>query len=138
MITKRKEKAMKKSKYFCTIFLFLSCLVLFGCGNSTAKSDADSDNCILVEVPENSTIQDLFTFKSSKQLYLTGGTSFGVADGSIYIGILEDGNSIVWRTDSAFLYVPGEASDTSIIYYGKQFAEDPISYQEFQSQIENK
>lgn len=138
MITQRKEKAMKKSKYFCIILLLLNCLVLFGCGNSTAKSDTDSDGFLLVQVPENSTIQDLFTFKSTKQLYLTGGTSFGVADGSIYIGILEDGNSVVWRTDSTFLYVPGEASDTSIIYYGKQFAKDPISYQEFQSQIENK
>ena len=63
MITQRKEKAMKKSKYFCIILLLLSCLVLFGCGNSTAKSDTDSDGFLLVQVPENSTIQDLFTFK---------------------------------------------------------------------------
>ena len=122
---------MRKWKYLCVFVMTLSIIMLVGCGKSTEKSPADNDNCVVVEVPEGSEVKSIFHFESTSQTSLTGGSGVGVADGVYRMGKLEDGNSIVWRSEDVFLYVPGEAEAKEILHYGTRLKDTPISYDEF-------
>ena len=122
---------MEKWKYLCVLVMTLSIIILVGCGKSAEKSPTDNDNCVVVEVPEGSEVKNIFHFQSTSQTSLTGRTGVGVSDGVYRMGKLESGNSIVWRTEDVFLYVPGEAESKQILHYGKRLQDTPISYDEF-------
>ena len=95
---------MKKVKCFLAV-LMLSSVMLLGCGDSAEKVESDSDQCVVVQVPDGSTVEELFTFKQKTQMAL----SYLEDDSTtVYrIGDLEEGGSIVWGANDAFLYVPG-------------------------------
>ncbi|WP_461873829.1 hypothetical protein [Fusicatenibacter sp.] len=117
---------MKRKKQVYSFLVGLVMVVLIGCGKQTSEASGDSDGCIVVQIPEGSTIESLFDFKSTEQISLSGATS-----GIIHVGILEDGNSVVWNSDSVFLYVQGEAQDVSVMHYSYRLEDKPISYSEF-------
>ena len=123
---------MKKIKSFFIIILSLCIIALTGCLKKPTEEVKTTDDCVTVQLPEGSAVKDLFQFKSTDQIFVAG------ADRSIYIGYLEDGNSVVWDAGDEFLYVKGEAKDASIIYYMNQLREDPITYNEFQEQYNNE
>lgn len=52
---------MKKVKCFLAV-LMLSSVMLLGCGDSAEKVESDSDQCVVVQVPDGSTVEELFTF----------------------------------------------------------------------------
>ena len=63
---------MKKVKCFLSV-LMLSSVMLLGCGDSAEKVESDSDQCVVVQVPDGSTVEELFTFKQKTQrLYCMG------------------------------------------------------------------
>lgn len=80
----------------------------------------------MVQVPEGSTVESLFNFTSTEQISVSGSVS-----GFVRIGNLENGNSVVWNSDSVFLYVQGEANRVSVVYYLNRLRDDPISYSQF-------
>lgn len=84
---------MKKVKCFLAV-LMLSSVMLLGCGDSAEKVESDSDQCVVVQVPDGSTVEELFTFKQKTQMAL----SYLEDDSTtVYrIGDLEEGGSIVW------------------------------------------
>ena len=128
---------MVKVKYFLALSL-LSSILLVGCGKSAAEVSGDSDNCVVVQTPEGSTIEELFDFKQQKQIALSNwGDDYSAS--TIYrVGELEDGDSLIWKSDSVFLYVPGEAKDTSIVHYKNRLQDAPISYENFKDQCNNE
>ena len=83
---------MKKVKCFLAV-LMLSSVMLLGCGDSAEKVESDSDQCVVVQVPDGSTVEELFTFKQKTQMAL----SYLEDDSTtVYrIGDLEEGGSIV-------------------------------------------
>lgn len=134
---------MSRAKKMMILFLLsISIMMLTGCGviskflsKETEETEVkDDDGCIAVQLPEGSSVEKTFDFKSKQEIYVSGASGFGVPDGSINIGILENGNSVAWNSDSVFLYIQGEAQDNSVIHYAKQLGNDPISYEEFKAQ----
>lgn len=128
---------MIKVKYVLAVSL-LSGVMLMGCGKSETKASEDSDNCVVVQVPENSTIEELFDFTSKSNIALS---TWGDDDDTISVykvGTLKNGGSIVWGTGNVFLYVPGEAKKASIIHYKNRLQDTPISYENFKDQSNNK
>lgn len=128
---------MKKHTLVIMLFI-LSILFLVGCSNKS-KEAKDTDNCTLVSVPYGQTagkqVPNLFSFTSTQQTALSGS---GTSDGIIKTGVLENGNSIVWReNDHVFLYIPGEASDFSILHYTMRLnqTDTAISYEDFEEQL---
>ena len=61
---------MKKVKCFLAV-LMLSSVMLLGCGDSAEKVESDSDQCVVVQVPDGSTVEELFTFKQKTQMALS-------------------------------------------------------------------
>ena len=128
------------------LLLSVSIMTSTGCGKlskllskETEETEVkDDDGCVAVQLPEGSSVEKIFQFKSKEQIYVSGASGFGVSDGVINIGILEDGNSVAWDSDSEFLYIQGEAEDTSVIHYAKQLRNLPISYEEFKTQYLQK
>ena len=49
---------MKKVKCFLAV-LMLSSVMLLGCGDSAEKVESDSDQCVVVQVPDGSTVEEL-------------------------------------------------------------------------------
>lgn len=43
--------------------------MITGCGKKAAKVSSDSDNCIVVQTPEGSTVEELFEFKQKNKLH---------------------------------------------------------------------
>lgn len=128
---------MSKRKCFYAVMLMLafSILMLTGCGKGASKEAKKEEDGVVVALPEGSKVESVFHFESKETMGVHGATSFGIPDGMVlYIGTLEDGNSVVWYSDSVFLYLPGEANTTNIIYYAKRLKEDPIAYDEFEKQ----
>lgn len=119
---------MKQVKCFLAV-LMLSSVMLLGCGDSAEKVESDSDQCVVVQVPDGSTVEELFTFKQKTQMAL----SYLEDDSTtVYrIGDLEEGGSIVWGANDAFLYVPGGADDSDILHYKDRLQDTPISYENF-------
>lgn len=123
-----------KVKYYLGCLIVGGIMILSGCGKAAEEVSVDSDNCILVQAPEGCTIEDLFDFKQKRQIALLNwGDSPG--DSKVYtVGELEGGDSIIWQTDSAFIYLPGEAKETNIVHYKNRLQDEPISYKEFSDQ----
>ena len=107
---------MTRKKQVYLFLLSLSMMILIGC----------TDGSVVVQVPEGSTVESLFDFTSTENISLSGATS-----GIIHVGNLENGNSVVWRSDSVFLYLQGKARDVSVVYYSNRLDDDPIPYSEF-------
>lgn len=127
---------MTKLQRLCIVALAFSFMMLAGCGKTTSGETEDSDSCVVVQVPEGDAVEDLFQFQSKKQINVSTLNDVSKLDGTIHIGILENGNSVVWRSDSVFLYVPGEASDASVVHYSNKLLEgEPISYEEFNESV---
>ena len=125
---------MTKLQRLCIVALAFSFMMLAGCGKTTSGETEDSDSCVVVQVPEGDAVEDLFQFQSKINVSTLNDVS--KLDGTIHIGILENGNSVVWRSDSVFLYVPGEASDASVVHYSNKLLEgEPISYEEFNESV---
>lgn len=102
--------------------VFLLCNIL----DLLIYSKEVTDGSVVVQVPEGSTVESLFDFTSTENISLSGATS-----GIIHVGNLENGNSVVWRSDSVFLYLQGKARDVSVVYYSNRLDDDPIPYSEF-------
>ena len=116
---------IRRKKVYVFLFSLIAMLVV-GCGSAETEKTEDTDGCIVVQVPEGETVQSLFSFESKQTLSLSG-----AASGMVYMGFLSDRNSVVWVSDSTFLYVPGEARVESAIYYRNRLRDDPIPYDEF-------
>lgn len=128
---------MNKVGYFLTLSM-LSSVMLTGCGNSTETVSRDTDNCIVVQTPADSTVEGLFDFKHKQQLALSTWGNDASSSTVYNICELEDGNSIVWQSEDVFLYVPGVASDRSILHYKDRLQDTPISYEDFENQRNNE
>ena len=59
---------MKRKKQVYSFLVGLVMVVLIGCGKQTSEVSGDSDGCIVVQIPEGSTIESLFDFKSTEQM----------------------------------------------------------------------
>ena len=86
---------MTRKKQVYLFLLSLSMMILIGCGKSTSETKEVTDGSVVVQVPEGSTVESLFDFTSTENISLSGATS-----GIIHVGNLENGNSVVWRSDS--------------------------------------
>ena len=117
---------MTRKKQVYLFLLSLSMMILIGCGKSTSETKEVTDGSVVVQVPEGSTVESLFDFTSTENISLSAATS-----GIIHVGNLENGNSVVWRSDSGFLYLQGKARDVSVVYYSNRLDDDPIPYSEF-------
>ena len=117
---------MTRKKQMYLFLMILSMMMLIGCGKSTSETKEVTDGSVVVQVPEGSTVESLFDFTSTENISLSGATS-----GIIHVGNLENGNSVVWRSDSVFLYLQGKARDVSVVYYSNRLDDDPIPYSEF-------
>lgn len=117
---------MTRKKQMYLFLMVLSMMMLIGCGKSTSGTKEVTDGSIVVQVPEGSTVESLFDFTSTENISLSG-----VASGIIHVGNLANGNSVVWKSDSVFLYLQGKAQDVSVIYYSNRLDDDPIPYSEF-------
>ena len=106
---------MTRKKQVYLFLLSLSMMILIGCGKSTSETKEVTDGSVVVQVPEGSTVESLFDFTSTENISLSGATS-----GIIHVGNLENGNSVVWRSDSVFLYLQGKARDVSVVYYSNR------------------
>ena len=124
---------MTKTKQIFILVFCLSILLLTGCEKKSTEETGKNGDCINVQVPEGSTIDDIFDFKSTHQVYLTNLSSSGTSDQKLNIGTLSNGNSVAWQSDSNFLYILGESNDISVGYYANQLKETPISYEEFKT-----
>ena len=109
---------MTRKKQVYLFLLSLSMMILIGCGKSTSETKEVTDGSVVVQVPEGSTVESLFDFTSTENI-------------SLSVGNLENGNSVVWRSDSVFLYLQGKARDVSVVYYSNRLDDDPIPYSEF-------
>ena len=108
---------MTRKKQMYLFLMVLSMMMLIGCGKSTSGTK---------EVTDGSTVESLFDFTSTENISLSG-----AASGIIHVGNLANGNSVVWKSDSVFLYLQGKAQDVSVIYYSNRLDDDPIPYSEF-------
>lgn len=129
---------MYRRKNYCILIFVLCITMLIGCGKTATEQTSKEDDSIVVQVPAGNSVKGIFDFKSTKQISLQGGASFDVSDGIINVGKLDNGDSILWRSDTEFLYIHGEAKETSIISYGKKLMDDPISYDEFKKQYKTE
>lgn len=101
-----------------------------------------------MKIPKSTEVDDLFEFESVSKSVLN--TEFceidDVEDGCYCIGTLQDGNSIIWKSDDdgsgyddcLFIYVKDKISDTQIITYAAKLKETPISYESFKRKINDK
>ena len=129
---------MRRKKWFIIFLVILLLISLTGC--SGEKKENEQSNYVVVKISNGSTVDDLFEFESVSKIALN--TEFSKVDaenGCYCIGALQDGNSIVWRSDDdgygyddcLFIYVEDEISDTQIMSYAVKLKETPISYDSF-------
>ncbi len=113
---------MTRKKQMYLFLMVLSMMMLIGCGKSTSGTKEVTDGSF----EEGITVESLFDFTSTENISLSG-----AASGIIHVGNLANGNSVVWKSDSVFLYLQGKAQDVSVIYYSNRLDDDPIPYSEF-------
>ena len=85
---------MKKVKCFLAV-LMLSSVMLLGCGDSAEKVESDSDQCVVVQVPDGSTVEG-------------GSIVWGANDAFLYVPGGAD--------DSDILHYKDRLQDTPISY----------------------
>lgn len=129
---------MIKVKKLGILLLAFCMFVLTSCGEKTSKNQEEENPCVTVELPEGEEIEHIFSFKSTQQNAITGGAAIGISDGVIKVGTMENGNSIVWRSNyDTFVHVEGmnaEEISRSIGFYGKKINDEAISFDEFKKQ----
>lgn len=112
-----------------------------GCSNEQETSQKETDY-IVVKLPEDCEVADIFQIKSVLRNSLNGAEKMGVSNGVYCIGTLENGDTVVWRSDddvygyddSLMVYVKGEVSDKDILYWARRLNETPVSYEEFEEE----
>ena len=113
-------------------------LELTGCGEKTSKNQEEENPYVTVELPDGVEIERIFSFKSTCQNAITGGAAIGISDGVIKVGTMENGNSIIWRSNyDVFVHVEGKSDEEisdSIAFYGKKLNDEAISFDEFKKQ----
>lgn len=116
--------------------VILYVMLLVGCGS---KTEGEVDY-VVVEVPEDATVKDLFEFESVSKVVLGGEMSKIDVEGGCYcVGVLKGGNSIVWKSDDdnygyddgVFLYVEGKVSDVQTAAYASKLKGTSISFNDF-------
>ncbi|MCM1244780.1 MAG: hypothetical protein NC293_03945 [Roseburia sp.] len=121
--------------------IILIAIFLVGCGNKTGKEV----NYVVVEVPEDTAVNDLFEFENVSKVVLGGELSNIDVEGGCYcVGYLKEGNSIVWKSDDdnygyddgLFLYIEDKVSDVHVANYAGKLKETPISFNTFQQKYE--
>lgn len=128
---------MRKARYICAALMLSSLMITTGC---SGEAEQKKTNDIVVEMPKDCKVDDIFQFESVSKKSLAGASSMGVSDGVYCVGALGDGNTVVWRyhDGSSMVYVKGEVSDTQIVYYAKRLQEDAVSYEEFKEEYEKE
>lgn len=126
---------MIKVKKLGILLLAFCMIILTSCGEKTAKNQEEENPCVTVELPKGEEIEHIFSFKSTQQNAISGGSAIGISDGVIKVGTMENGNSIVWRSNyDTFVHVEGmddEEISRSIAFYGKKLNDEAISFDEF-------
>lgn len=116
---------------------------LMGCGTANEKNK--QANYAVVEISNGTNVNDLFEFDSVSKIALNGELSkLDVKSGCYCIGTLQDGNSVVWRSDDdsygyddcLFVYVEDQVSDMQVITYAAKLKENPILYDSFKEKYE--
>lgn len=124
----------------CLRITFIA-IFLVGCGNKMEKEV----NYVVVKVPEDTTVNDLFEFEDVSKVMLGGELSnIDAEEGCYCAGYLKEGNSIVWKSDDdnygyddgLFLYIEDKVSDVHIANYASKLKETPISFDAFQQKYE--
>lgn len=141
LIFEGSDKFEKKTKYFlqyCSLTLLF--VFLIGCSSKTEKNS--QANYTVVKMSDGTSVNDLFEFESVSKIALDITMSDMYSeDGCYCIGLLQNGNSVVWKSDDdnydyddcMFIYVEEKVSDTQITLYAEKRRETPISYEEFYS-----
>lgn len=133
---------MMKKIIIC-LFTALLPILLISCSGKTEKNE--EANYVIVKMENDTKVNDLFEFKSvSKTVLDSEFSQLDMEDGCYCIGVLVNGNSIVWRSDDdgygyddcLFIYVEDEISDAQIVTYAVKLKETPISYDSFKEKYE--
>ena len=120
------------------LFIALFSILLISCSEKTEK--IEKANYVVLQISNDTKVNDLCEFESTSKAVLDSELSrLDVENGCYCIGALQDGNSIVWRSDDdgygyddcLFIYVEDEISDTQIMSYAVKLKETPISYDSF-------
>lgn len=126
--------------YFC---LALFSVLLMGCSDKMEKEK--QANYDVVEISSDMKVDELFDFKSVSKIALDGKlSSTDVESGCYCIGSLENGKSVIWRSDDdgygyddcLFVYVEDVVTDMQIMTYAAALKETPISYDSYKEKYE--
>ena len=89
---------MKKTQIFAGILcLGITATLMTGCGKSGTVVSDKEDDCIVVELPDDYGVRDIFNIVSSTEISVSAISDPTVAQ-FYMIGKLEDGGSVVWRS----------------------------------------
>lgn len=124
-------------------FAALLSVSIMGCSGSGKTEKEKQPNYVVVEMSNGTKVDDLFEFESVTEIALDG-RLVGVEDGVYCSGALQDGNSVIWRSDddgygyddSLFVYVEDEISAMQISGYAFKLKETPISYNSFKEKYQ--
>lgn len=107
--------------------------------SGTVVSDKE-DDCIVVELPDDYGVRDIFNIVSSTEISVSAISDPTVAQ-FYMIGKLEDGGSVVWRSkeEQTFVYTEKEVKGVEVSHYGNELRDKtPISLEEFDEICESK
>ncbi len=118
-------------------FLVIMLVLLSGCGEKNEESE--SAMYVVVKMPEDLNVDDLFEFESVSQSVISDYADLGIDEGCYCAGTLKGGKTIVWRSDDdpygyddcLFIYIESELSDAQVTGYAAKLKEESISYDEF-------
>ena len=101
---------MKKTQIFAGILcLGITATLMTGCGKSGTVVSDKEDDCIVVELPDDYGVRDIFNIVSSTEISVSAISDPTVAQ-FYMIGKLEDGGSVVCRSkeEQTFVYTEKE------------------------------
>ena len=110
------------------------------CGKSGTVVSDKEDDCIVVELPDDYGVRDIFNIVSSTEISVSAISDPTVAQ-FYMIGKLEDGGSVVWRSkeEQTFVYTEKEVKGVEVSHYGNELRDKtPISLEEFDEICESK
>ena len=132
---------MKKTQIFAGILcLGITATLMTGCGKSGTVVSDKEDDCIVVELPDDYGVRDIFNIVSSTEISVSAISDPTVAQ-FYMIGKLEDGGSGVWRSkeEQTFVYTEKEVKGVEVSHYGNELRDKtPISLEEFDEICESK
>ena len=132
---------MKKKQIFTGILcLGIAATTMMGCGKKVDVTQESEDDCIVVELPDDYSVKDIFNIVSNTEVSVS---SIGNPTGAqcYMIGKLEDGDYVVWRSkeEQTFVYTKDEVTGVTVSHYGNELIDKtPISLEEFDKIYENK